>query len=402
MKLLYLLLWLFCFGTIVPQTTGCTDPLAINFNSLATLNDGSCIYTSASSSVINSWILSDSLEEISGLCFNEGKLYAHNDNLDKKIYRLDTLYGVKTGTYSLSSIRNIDWEEIAEDQNYFYLGDFGNNSGNRNDLKIYRALKSSVLNNNPVIDSILFVYSDQSNFNPPPNTTNFDCEAMIVGQDSIYLFTKQWGLGSTSYYALPKTAGTHTATLKGSVNVQGLITGACYLEQKKLIVLSGYSNLLQPFLFLLYDYNGNNFTSGNKRKISLSLPFHQVESVASMNGQRFYISNERFVNGNLTVQQKLHLVDLSSFLQAYVCAGIEEANASSLPDLSIGPVPLQDILYAKSVFEFNYNLYNSKGELILSGSSNGTQRMNVENLAGGIYIFEMIISGQYKRFKLVK
>jgi hypothetical protein len=403
MKLLFFLLCLFCLGTIIPQTPGCTDPLATNFNSLATQNDGTCLYAPASASIISSWILSDSLQEISGLCFQEGKLYAHNDNGDKKVYRLDTLSGIKTGTYSLSSIRNIDWEEIAEDQNYFYLGDFGNNSGNRNDLKIYRALKSSVFNNNPVIDSILFVYSDQSNFNPPPYSTNFDCEAMIVGQDSIYLFTKQWGQGSSSYYALPKSAGTYTAILKGTVNVQGLITGACYLEQKKLIVLSGYSTLLQPFLFMLYDYSGKNFASGNKRKITLNLPFHQVESATTLNGQRLYISNERFVNGTLTVQQHLHLVDLSLFLQPYLYAGVNEVDGASYrTNLKVGPVPLQNTLYVNCTSEFNYKLYSCKDELLVSGFSVGNQEIRVEELAGGVYILEILISGQYKRFKLVK
>jgi hypothetical protein len=60
---------------------------------------------------------------------------------------------------------------------------------------------------------------------------------------------------------------------------KGLITGATYLPHKKIIALSGYSKC--PHLFTLYDYNNSNFFSGNKRKIKIALPFHQVEGIAT-------------------------------------------------------------------------------------------------------------------------
>jgi hypothetical protein len=91
---------------------------------------------------------------------------------------------------------------------------------------------------------------------------------------------------------LSKTPGSYKAQYKNSYDVQGLVTGATLLENKKLVVLCGYNSLLQPFTLLLYDYEANDFFSGNKRKINLNLAFHQVEGIATNNGLKYFISNE--------------------------------------------------------------------------------------------------------------
>jgi hypothetical protein len=177
------------------------------------------------------------------------------------------------------------------------------------------------LSGNPQIENIAFKYADQTDFSPKSNNaTNFDCEAMVVSQDSIYLFTKQWASKKTSVYALPKTAGSYTAQLKGTYDVKGLVTGATYLEDKKLVVLCGYTGFVSPFLYLLYDFKGHDFFSGNKRKVTLDgMSFNQVEGIATADGLTYFISNEHlekrpFVN----VTQKLRRIDLSQFLENYL------------------------------------------------------------------------------------
>lgn len=85
-----------------------------------------------------------------------------------------------------------------------------------------------------------------------------------------------------------------------------------------MIVLTGYSSSLQPFLYLLYDFNETAFFSGNKRKIGLNLPFHQVEGIATTDGLKFYISNEYFNQFTINVPQKIHTLNLSSYLQNYL------------------------------------------------------------------------------------
>ncbi|MFB0911569.1 MAG: hypothetical protein QMA99_11640 [Flavobacterium sp.] len=92
-----------------------------------------------------------------------------------------------------------------------------------------------------------------------------------------------------------------------------------YVPHKKIIALSGYSKTLSPFIYLLYDYNSRNFFSGNKRKITISLPFHQVEAIATQDGLHYYLTNENFViKPIINSPQQLHSFDLSPFLGTYL------------------------------------------------------------------------------------
>lgn len=302
------------------QLSGCRDPLAKNYNPAAVLNDGSCLYDNLKIAPVFSITLSDTLKETSGLVYYDNQLWTHNDDTDIHIYALDTL-GKITNRYPLKGVKNNDWEELSQDSTYFYMGNFGNNvNGIRKDLHILRIEKNSLKANEPQIDTIAFQYSNQVEFTPAKaNTTDFDCEAFIVGKDSIYLFTKQWTGKKTALFVLPKQPGSHIAQFKSEFDVNGLITGATYLEEKKLIVLCGYSKQLKPFLYLLYDFNDREFFSGNKRKINLALSYHQVEGVATDNGLRYYISNEHFrLKPIINTQQQLHLLDLSALLQLYL------------------------------------------------------------------------------------
>lgn len=302
------------------QLSGCTDAMAKNYNPSAVLNDGSCLYENVKIAPVFSTTLSDTLSETSGLVYYDKQLWTHNDDTDTSIYALDTL-GRIANRYPLKGVKNKDWEELSQDSTHFYIGNFGNNaSGIRKDLHILRIEKNSLKANEPQIDTIAFQYSNQVEFiRAKANTTDFDCEAFIVGKDSIYLFTKQWTSKKTALYALPKQPGRHTAQFKSELDINGLITGATYLEDKKLIALCGYSKQLKPFLYLLYDFKDTEFFSANKRKINLSLPYHQVEGIATDNGVQYYISNEHFrLKPIINTKPQLHQLDLNPFLQSYL------------------------------------------------------------------------------------
>lgn len=299
------------------QISGCMDPNSKNYNPKATVNDGSCQYASARIRAKPSVNLNESLTETSGLIAFDNLLWTHNDNLDTTIYGMDSKGKIQK-KIKLEKVKNNDWEEISQDSSYIYIGDFGNNfQGNRKNLHLLRIEKKSFLLNKPVIDTISFSYSNQSDFGlQKENTTDFDCEAFVVSKDSIYLFTKQWKNNKTSVYVLPKISGNHVAKLKETLDVKGLITGATLLASGKGIVLCGYSEMLQPFLYLLNDYKNNDFSSANKRKIRLSLPFHQIEGIESLDGKLFYLTNESFIRKPfLKIPQQIHTVDLSSYLK---------------------------------------------------------------------------------------
>lgn len=316
MKNAFLLFFFFVTSTY-GQILGCTDPLSKNFNPKATVNDGSCQYASAKIKPESSNKLNGALSETSDLIAFDNLFWTHNDDKDKSLYGLTNL-GLIQKKISLEKVINTDWEAISQDSTYLYIGDFGNNfQGNRTDLHILRIEKKSFLSNIPVIDTISFSYSNQKAFaKKKSNRTDFDCEAFIVSQDSIYLFTKQWNQKKTSVYVLPKTPGKQVAILKETLDVKGLITGATLLASGKAIVLCGYSRMLQPFIYLLYDYKNYDFSTGNQRKIKLSLPFHQIEGITTKDGKIFYLTNEAMIKKPfVNTSQQMHSVDLSSYLK---------------------------------------------------------------------------------------
>nr|WP_199003323.1 T9SS C-terminal target domain-containing protein [Flavobacterium sp. ASV13] len=300
------------------QVTGCTDPLSKNYNPNATVNNGSCFYKNVKLKPEYSVKLSDSIKETSGLIAFDNLLWTHNDDHDQTIYGLDSLGKIRKKII-LDQAVNHDWEEISQDNTHLYIGDFGNNySGNRTNLNILKIEKKSFLEGKPVIETISFRYADQTDFSAQkPNSTNFDCEAFLVLKDSIYLFTKQWKSSKTSIYVLPNLAGNHVAQLKNTLDVKGLVTGVTYVESKKQIVLCGYSKIGKPFLYLLYDYQNADFLSGNKRRISIKLPFHQIEGIATFDGLHYYLSNEALVRKPvINVPQQIHRFDLSFLLNS--------------------------------------------------------------------------------------
>ncbi|KUJ61655.1 hypothetical protein AR687_12000 [Flavobacteriaceae bacterium CRH] len=319
MKFIALIFFL-VFTSTYAQLKGCTDILSKNITNSATINDGSCVYKKIKIKSDYSIKIDNTIKETSGLVSFANLLWTHNDDHDKTIYGLDSLGKIQKKII-LNTVTNHDWEEIAQDSSYLYIGDFGNNySGNRTNLQILKIEKESFLEGNPKIENISFAYSDQTDFNlRKPNTTNFDCEAFIVSKDSIYLFTKQWQSSKTNIYALSKQSGNHVAKLKDSLDVKGLVTGAAYLEDKRLIALCGYSKIGKPFIYLLYDFNNHDFLSGNKRKIDLQLSFHQIEGIATKDGLHYYLTNESLVRKPLlNVPQQIHRFDLSSVLNSYL------------------------------------------------------------------------------------
>ena len=309
------------------QTPGCTDPKASNYNPSATQNNGSCLYATTTITPTFKFTPPSTLDELSGMIFWNDKIYCHRDNYDAgpvnnaPFYEIDTTSGAITRTITVNGGTNVDWEDIAQDNDYVYIGDFGNNvSGNRTDLKIYRISKTALAASSTVTpDVIEFQYPEQTNFTAASgNTTDFDCEAMIVMNNKIYLFTKQWTTEQTALYEIPNTTGTkHAATLITTFDVDGLITGADNWGSST-IVLTGYTDPYDAFpnsrfMYLLYEFTGNNFFSGNKRRIELT-PLKQLESIAFRNKDYIYIGNEYL---NVFNQQSVESVNLTSYLNSY-------------------------------------------------------------------------------------
>ncbi|MFN7686649.1 MAG: hypothetical protein ACK5OP_02855, partial [Sphingobacteriales bacterium] len=306
------------------QTDGCTDPAANNFNPLATRNNGSCTYNAVSRNPVLKSNLNAALVENSGLIFWNNRLWTHNDGGNStELFELDTT-GTIIRTVNVSNAVNLDWEDIAQDENYVYVGDFGNNaSGNRQDLTIYQIAKADLLAGNTVTASLIrFSYADQTDFTAvAANTTKFDCEAMIAYNGNLYLFTKQWTALGTSVYQLPSTPGTWSAQrIASNTAPAGLVTGADVSNAQRSIALCGYTSGGARFLYLLYDFTGTDFFSGNKRFVTMS-GLGQTEGIAFKNPEYIFVSREnlsRVVLGfPITITQAIETVNLTSLLQPY-------------------------------------------------------------------------------------
>jgi hypothetical protein len=144
------------------QVEGCTDPLANNFDVNAEINDGSCTYNPSTISPVTSTPLSTVLNESSGLILWEDEILTHQDGGNTTdLFRIDVGDLSAFSALNIPGTTNIDWEDITQDNDYVYVGDFGNNAqGNRQDLKVYRIEKNSILAESPVVDVINFSYSD--------------------------------------------------------------------------------------------------------------------------------------------------------------------------------------------------------------------------------------------------
>jgi len=314
------------------QICGCTDPVASNYNAKANINDGSCKYAPAKikTTVIGS--LDSLTRSSSSLFYWKNDYWSYNDHKDKCLYRLDSTNATIKETLCVKRIRNHDTEEIAQDSQYLYFGDMGNNNGSRRDLRIYRINKKSIENQKFKVDTIRFSYEDQTDFTPNLMANDYDCEAFIVTRDSIYLFTKQWISAKTTVYSLPKTPGTHVAHRRETYDVKGLITGATYIPEYQLVVLCGYEydkknilSALHPFILLLYDFKDGFLFSGNKRRLDFNSGAKaQIEAIATSNGLDYYITNEHFKTTYMGIRidlpAQLQQLDLRKYLLPYLNA----------------------------------------------------------------------------------
>lgn len=387
------------------QDCGCTDPRALNYNPDATINDGSCTYPQTTVTPYFSTALPESLNGSSGIVFFDDMLFTHNDHSDQSLFQIDTTDAHLIEQLQFSGIPFLDVEDCDQDDLYVYLGDMGNNnSGNRTDLHFLRILKSSLHSDNPIIDTIWFSYADQTDFSPQQgNATDFDCEAFVVVGDSIYLFTKQWTTQNTALYTMPKTPGVYVAERKGEYDVDGLVTSACHLTESQQVVLCGYTSQLQPFVVLLYDYQGNDFFSGNKRKMNLNLPFHQVEAITHRDAFHFYLTNEYISQYGVSITAKFHKLDLSNYLAPITPEGLSEWLENQ--DFVLFPNPTDDVLYIDGLpFDScQYEIYNNLGQLVQKGQcERGMNMIWLDSLTSGVYFIKVRAEGKEKVQRFVK
>jgi len=307
------------------QIAGCNDNPASNYQSGATVNNGSCTYPFTMLLPTYKYNPGTVLSQIGGTIVWNDTLWALNDHNGAYIYALDTTTGaspVVKRTIQIAGASIIDWEEIAQDDNYIYIGDIGNNvDGNRTDLKIYKISKSDIQHSDIVTPQIInFSYADQTIVSGNTvNNTDFDCETFFVINGKIYLFTKQWKSFGTSVYEIPSiNPGTYSATKIATYPTSGVLSGGDIMPDKRTIALVGYTTIYERFVYLLYDFNGVNFFGGNVRKISLYNTF-KTEAVSFKDANTLYFGSEfiKMPTPYPDILQRIEVLDITPLMQSY-------------------------------------------------------------------------------------
>ena len=331
------------------------------------------------------------LDNTSSLFYWEGDLWTCNDHGEVVFHALDTTTGAILRSIA-TGVMPSDMEEVAQDDAYFYLGDFGNNHELlRTDLRVLRFLKSDLLSGRIRPDTIAFVYEG---YDPSVvkgkglPTTDFDCEAMVAGTDSLYLFSKQWGSYQTVCYTLPKQPGTYTAYGRDTLDVQGMVTGACLMPGARMLALCGYNIICQPFVWLLYGYEDNRFFGGGQLRIDLDNGIGlQVESIATADGRHFFLTNEHFSRMGFERPAQLLSLDLTDIITQLAVSdtgGVGLPVLEELEQWGLQPNPTTGVVEIDREGVELVEVMDAAGRLMMS-SQRGRQ-VDISGLPGGAYV----------------
>jgi hypothetical protein len=239
------------------------------------------------------------LKEVSGITLSQDQktIWAIEDQGNKNvIYGLDR-QGKMVADVLVENAENNDWEEITKDnKGNIYVGDFGNNDNDRQNLAILKTdLKDASQKTTKVIQTTNFHYEGQTEFPPKKSNLLYDCEAFVEMNGSFYLFTKNRSKGFDGtflIFQLPNKEGNFEAKLIGRLKLNGkyadaAITSASINSKQDQIVLLNHKNI-----HVLTGFTPNDFSTTQIQKISLNHN-SQKEAVVYLDDKTLLIADEK-------------------------------------------------------------------------------------------------------------
>ena len=257
-------------------------------------------------------VLNDSLKENSGLDFFQNRLFTFNDSGNTSdLFEIEKTSGKIKKVYK-TNLKNVDWESLTSDSTHIYIGDFGNNTGTRKDLKIYKIPFDSTFKalNLNTIQEIPFYYPEQKDFNSKNLNNNFDGEAMIFLNGKLHVFTKEWQSKSTTHYIVnPNISEIQSAEKTENFQTNFVVTDAAYFHKK--LYLIGYTKKTEVFLSIFNETRPGIFFIEKPRKFYLgsALFIGQIEGIA-VDELGIYISGEEFITPLGKTKQQLYFIPL--------------------------------------------------------------------------------------------
>ncbi len=254
--------------------------------------------------------LSKKVNETSGLIYFNQLFWTINDSGGKPVlYGIDEKTGEITKEVNVTNAKNIDWEDIAQDKNFIYIADTGNNTGKRKEFQIYKISKKDILNQSDkdidvMATTITFKFQNLPE-NLETHNHNFDMESLAIVKDRLFIFSKNWGDRKSTCYDV--TDG--IAKEINSYDPNGLLTGIDYDAVNNRIIAIGYHKYEMvhhkpPFLLIITDFNTKK-EHYNKYELS-DVKGLQVEGICLKN-RDIYISNEKNGNGEQSLKKILFI-----------------------------------------------------------------------------------------------
>ncbi|MGN7759693.1 hypothetical protein ACTJIV_19725 [Chryseobacterium sp. 22532] len=239
------------------------------------------------------------LKEVSGIVLSQDKntIWAIEDQGNKNVvYGLDKQGKLVTDVL-VENAENNDWEDITKDaQGNIYLGDFGNNDNNRQNLAILKLdLKDASQKTTKVVQTTKFHYEGQTEFPPKKSNWLYDCEAFVEMNGNFYLFTKNRSKGFDGtflVFQIPNKEGDFEAKLIGKLKLAGkysdaAITSAAINSTNDKIVLLTHKNI-----HVLSGFTTDNFNTAKIEKVSLNHN-SQKEAVVFLDDKTLLIADEK-------------------------------------------------------------------------------------------------------------